>query len=257
MEDEHRSAGRPTALAQARVGQAHAMTAKRTFRSPFAVLIWWIWAVFAAANLVDLVVQGRDRFSLLAGIGLVLVTGLLYAGAWRPRIVTNDDGLTISNPLRDHKIGWAAVGLVEATELVRVRCEWPLEGDERSQAGDEPDGAAAATKRAGTSKEAGAATGNRVIYAWAVHSARRKERVRQLRREARGSRAGGYAPAQATSDVAMDADQVVAVLSEMAQRARGPASKPTVAVPPVSSWNWLAIAAIAVPAVAMVIAALL
>lgn len=255
MEDEHGSAGRPTALAQARVRQAHEMTAKRTFRSPFAVLIWWIWAVFAAANLVDLAVQGRDRFSLLAGIGLLLVTGLLYAGAWRPRIVTNDEGLTISNPLRDHQVGWAAVSLVEATELVRVRCEWPLEGDERPQAGDESDGAA--VKRVGTSKEAGAATGNRVIYAWAVHSARRKERVRQLRREARGSRAGGYAPAQATSDVAMDADQVVAVLSEMVQRARGPASKPTVAVPPVSSWNWLAIAAIAVPALAMVIAALL
>jgi hypothetical protein len=219
------------------------MTARRVFRSPFAVVVWWIWAVFAAANLIDLAIQGRDRFSLLAAIGLVTVTGLMYAGAWRPRIVTDDDGLTVSNPLRDHKIGWAAVSLIEATELVRVRCQWQLDGNERPQAA--------------TGAGEGAGTGKRVIYAWAVHSARRKERIRQLRKELRGSRTDGYTPAQPISSVAIDADQVAAELSEMAQQARGPAGRAARAVPPVSSWHWPAIAAVAVPALAFLILILL
>ena len=230
MADEHRSAGGPTARAGTRAGQAQPMTGRRVFRSPFAVVIWWIWAVFALANLVDLAVQGRDRFSLLAAIGLLLVTGLMYAGAWRPRIVPDDDGLTISNPLRDHRIGWAAVSLVEATELVRVRCEWPVDGGE---------------------------PGQRVIYAWAVHSARRKERIRELRREVRGSRSGGYTPAQTASSVAIDADQVAAELSELAQRAHAPATEAAVALAPISRWHWPSIAAIVVPGLALLIAALL
>ncbi len=262
MEDEHRPAGRPTALAQARAKQAHGMTAARVFRSPFAVIIWWIWAVFAAANLVDLAVQGRDRFSLLAGIGLVVVTGFVYAGAWRPRIVTDDEGLTIRNPLRDHKIGWSAVSLVEATELVRVRCEWPLaDGDRRtagSEPGERPAGTApVGTASASTTKQARAATGRRVIYAWAVHSARRKERFRQIRREVRSPRRGGYTPEQPVSSVAIDADQVAAELAEMAQRARGSASGAAVAAPPVSTWHWPTMATIVVPALAMLIVALL
>jgi hypothetical protein len=257
MEDEHRSAGRPTAVAQARVSQAQPMTARRGFRSPFAVLIWWIWAAFAAANLIDLAVQGRDRFSLLAAIGLLLVTGLMFAGAWRPRIITDDEGLTIRNPLRNHRIGWAAVSLVEATELVRVRCEWPADGDGGQPAGTGGPGAPAASEPAGSPGKANAATGKRVIYAWAVHSARRKARIRELRKEVRGSRAAGYTPTQPASSVAIDADQVAAELSEMAQRAHGPASGAAVAVPPVSTWHWPSIAAIVVPALALLIVALL
>jgi hypothetical protein len=252
MEDEHRSAAGPTAQAHARVRQARPMTGRRVFRSPFAVIIWWIWAVFALANLVDLAVQGRDRFSLLVAIGLLLLTGLMYAGAWLPRIVTDDDGLKISNPLREHKIGWAAVSLVEAAELVRVRCEWPLDGDQHR-----PAEVPAASGPADVPEEARGATGKRVIYAWAVHSARRKERIRELRKEVRGSRPGGYAPAPAASSVAIDANQVAAELSEMAQRAHGPASAAVVAIPPVSGWHWPSIAAIVVPALALLIVALL
>src|SRR5215468_9526050 len=98
------------------------------YRSPFAVVVWWVWTLFALANLVDLAVQGRDRFSLETAVGLVLITGVVYALALRPRIVAEDDGLTIINPLREHRIGWPAIAAVDATELVRVRCEWPEAG---------------------------------------------------------------------------------------------------------------------------------
>ena len=96
------------------------------FRSPFAVVAWWVWAAFAVANLIDLAVQGRDRQSLLTALILLLITGVAYTVALRPRIAAGGDGLLIINPLREHRIGWPAVAAVEAAELVRVRCEWPL-----------------------------------------------------------------------------------------------------------------------------------
>jgi hypothetical protein len=272
MEDEHRPASRPTEQAQARAKKAPGTTARKSFYSPFARIVFIGWGLFAAANLIDLAIQGRDRFSLLAAIGLVLVTGVLYAGAWRPRIATSDDGLTISNPVRDHKVGWAAISLIEATELVRVKCEWPLSDAERQR------GAGSREKGGGTPGQAGAPTGKRVIYAWAVHSARRKERIRELRKEVRNSRPGGfglpggfkrttglgqpvgyarYTSPNPPSSVSIDADQVAAELAEMNQQKRDPASEKATAVAPVSSWSWPALAAIIVPALALLIVALL
>jgi hypothetical protein len=205
---------------------------KRVFRSPFAVAIWWLWALFALGNLIDLAVQGRDHLSLVAAFVLLLVTGIVYTAAQRPRIVAADDGITIANPFRDHRIGWAAVAGVDATDLVRVRCEWP------------PDG-------------------KRVIHAWAVHKSRRREFASQLRAERRGSRShrvtggfGGFA-AQAEYEPAAkptpsEADQVVTALTARAEQARSAEPRPE-PEPPVSAWRWQAIAAVAVPAVATVI----
>jgi hypothetical protein len=210
--------------------RASAEGGKRVFRSPFAVAIWWLWVLFALANLIDLAVQGRDHLSLVVAFVLLLVTGIVYTAAQRPRIVAADDGITIANPFRDHRIGWAAVAGVDATDLVRVRCEWP------------PDG-------------------KRVIHAWAVHKSRRREFASQLRAERRGSRSrrmtggfGGFA-AQAEYEPAAkpapsEADQVVTALTAWAEQARSAEPRPE---PPVSVWQWQAIAAVAVPAVATVI----
>ncbi|HEX8005479.1 MAG TPA: PH domain-containing protein [Trebonia sp.] len=209
---------------------------KQAFRSPFAVAIWWLWVLFALGNLIDLAVQGRDHLSLVAAFVLLLVTGIVYTAAQRPRIVADDDGLTVANPLRDHRIGWAAVSAIDAGDLVRVRCEWP--------------------------------DGKRTIYAWAVHSSRRRQLASQLRAESRKSRPrrmmggfGGFA-AQAEYDSAAaarrapgEADQVVTALSARAEQARS-ATPPPQPVPPVSSWRWQPIAAIVVPALALVIAIL-
>src|ERR1700747_2479404 len=81
----------------------------QVLRSPTAVVIWWIWLLFAAANLIDLAVQGRDHTSLVAAAILILATGVAYVTAQRPRIVADSAGITIVNPLRDHHIGWAGV----------------------------------------------------------------------------------------------------------------------------------------------------
>lgn len=139
----------------------------QTFRSPFAIAIWWLWALFAVGNLIDLAVQGRTHGSLDAAFALLLVTGVVYTAAQRPRLVADSGGLTIVNPLRDHRVGWAAVVGIDAAELIRVRCKWPLD-----------DGG----------------TGSRTIYSWAVHSSRRRQaaaRMRAQRRAARAAPGGG------------------------------------------------------------------
>jgi hypothetical protein len=150
---------------------------RQTFRSPFAVVIWWLWVLFALGNLIDLAVQGRDHLSVVAAFILVLVTGVMYTTAQRPRIIADEDGLTVANPLRDHRIGWAAVAGFDTTDLLRVRCEWPLGvAPEPSKPLEPPEPLDA---REGSSP----AMGRRAIYSWAVHSSRRRQMTTQLRTE--------------------------------------------------------------------------
>jgi hypothetical protein len=229
-----------------------AAAGREVFRSPAAVAIWWVWVLFAVANLVDLAVQGRDHLSVVAAFILLLITGVVYVTAWRPRVIVDAAGLTIVNPLGEHRAGWAAVAAADATELLRVRCEWP-DGDR---------------------------TGRRAIYAWAAHSSRRRQVTaemraqRQLRRGARGlggtglggtglgggGQLGGYAatPPGKTPDtvpLGVDTDRVVATITARAEQARLDAPG-VAAAAPVSTWSWLAIAAVVVPGLALLIAAL-
>ena len=220
------------------------------FRSPFAVLIWWVWLLFALGNLIDLAVQGRDHFSVVAAFILVLVTGVVYATAQRPRIIADDDGLTIVNPLRQHRIGWAAVTAVEATDLVRVRCEWPLPPVGANQ----PAPPVAANQPAGDGQD-GVGRRNRVIYSWAVGSSRRRQataEIRATRARPRPSRGAGAAAGDPVMD---DVGPVVSALGAYAERARAVAPRPP-ARAPVSTWHWPAVAAIVIPALALVVAVL-
>ena len=196
----------------------------QVFRSPAAVAIWWVWVLFAVANLIDLAVQGRDHLALTAAFILLLVTGIVYVTAQRPRVVAGRGGLTVVNPVTEHRIGWAAVAAAEPTDLLRVRCEWPEAGETRQRA----------------------------IYAWAVHSSRRREldgraagpapgppgagggrsglfgggsavarrefrrgRLRQFRRPG-----AGRPPGTEPDALRLDAGRVVAVLTERAEQAR-------------------------------------
>lgn len=211
----------------------------QVFRSPIAIVVWWLWVLFAIANLIDLAVQGRQHASAVAAAILVLVTGFAYIAAQRPRIITASGELTVRNPLRDHQISWGSVVKVDAADLVRVYCEWPLDP-----------GANHGADQAGV-------TGQRVIHAWAVHSSRRRQAVAQMRAAGRGGRAArgyggdGYAAAPA-APLASDADQVVRTLSERAEQEAG-----TGARPPVSTWYWPGVAAVVIPAIALLLVVLL
>src|SRR5271169_6455186 len=130
--------------------RADAASGPQTFRSPTAVIVWWVWLLFAAANLVDLAVQGRDRVSLVAAAILVLATGVAYVTAQRPRIIADSAGITIVNPLRDHHIGWAGVTQVDLADLLRVHTR---------QGPDD----------------------TKVIYSWAVHYSRRRKAAAEVK----------------------------------------------------------------------------
>ena len=224
---------------------------REVFRSPGAIVIWWVWVLFAAGNLIDIAIQGRDHLSLVAAFILLFVTGIVYVTAKRPRIVADADGLTIVNPVRDHRVGWAAIAGADPTDLLRIRCEW-LEGDR---------------------------TGRQVIYSWAVHTSRRRQfnaELRARRQPQRGGRAssgifgggggfgglgGGFggtadsAPAPEGDPLRLDAGKVVATLTERAELARleTPGDQ---ASRPVATWDWRAVAAIVIPGLALLIAAL-
>jgi hypothetical protein len=189
----------------------------QTFRSPTAVVIWWVWVLFAVANLVDLAVQGRDHLSLVAAAILLLATGVAYVTAQRPRIIADSSGLTVVNPLRDHHIGWAGVTKVDLADLLRVHCE--------AQGRD------------------------KIIYSWAVHYSRRRKLIAESRARRQTARAnsgrssfgvfgrgsyggGGYgagrrdlgygspARADAASAPEAEAERIARILNEHATAAR-------------------------------------
>ena len=193
--------------------RADATGGPQTFRSPTAVIIWWVWLLFAAANLADLAVQGRDHFSLVAAAILVLATGAAYVTAQRPRIIADSAGVTVVNPLRDHHIGWAGVTRVDLADLLRVH----YEDNGRDKA----------------------------IYSWAVHYSRRRKLVAETRARRAATRASsgrrpsfgtfglesygtgrrdlgyGSAPAgEGSSAAEAEAERIVRVLSEYANTAR-------------------------------------
>jgi hypothetical protein len=232
---------------------------KQVFRSPIAVVVWWVWVLFAVGNLIDLAVQGRDHLALVAAFILLFVTGIVYVTALRPRLIADPDGLTIVNPVTEHRIGWAAVAGADATDLLRVRCAWPD----------------------------GTVTRQRAFYAWAVHSSRRKQVVAEMRQQGLARRAirgsggfggaaglggagafggaGGFGwsrtlgtagdPAPEPDPLRVDADKVVATVTERAERARLEA--PDVpATAPAFAWHWLAVAAVVVPGLALLVVAL-
>ena len=194
----------------------------QVFRSPTAVVVWVVWLLFAVGNWIDLAVQGRDHASAVAAAILLLATGAAYVTAQRPRIIADKTALTVRNPLRDHRIGWTGVAEVDLADLLRVHCRWAGPAD---AAPGQPGG-----------KEH-----HKVISAWAVYYARR----RQLAAEARARRAvrspgprrssldlpsgarglpyGAAVSGPETSTAGAEAEKIVRVLSERATAAKAEA----------------------------------
>ena len=187
--------------------RSEATDGPQVFRSPTAIIVWWVWVLFAVANLIDLAVQGRDRLSLVAAAILVLLTGIAYVTAQRPRVIADSAGITVVNPLRDYRIGWAGVTRVDLADLLRVH-----------------------TRRGPDD--------TKVIYSWAVHYSRRRKAAAEFkarRTAARmssgrssfgtfglgagyggtGRRGGGYAAGgEADSSAEAEAERIVRMLSE-------------------------------------------
>jgi len=255
----------------------------QTFRSPTALVVWVVWLLFAVGNWIDLAVQGRDHASAIAAALLLLGTGAAYVTAQRPRIIADDAGVTIRNPLRDHRVGWAGVARVDLVDLLRVHCD-------------------------GGQGPAGATQKPKVISAWAVHYSRRRQFAAEARarRAASSRRSGlglpsggrslpsggrglpyGAAPPAPADSAEAEAEKAVRLLSERATAARAeaiwsggtvpvagptagaraetvPAAQTSTAVAAAgqaesltSTWNARAIAALVIPALIVLLVWLL
>ena len=221
-----------------------------TFRLTTPVVLWWVWVAFALANVVDLAAQGSPAHSALVIDAIVLlITGLAYALALRPRVIADQAGITIVNPFRDHHVPWAVIQRVDAGDWVRVhhtRDSSPVSAVE---------------------------VPGRAIECWALYvSARAK------RRDARGApppRSGGFRgfgqqqademarlPAEAKYLASLPAAKAIAArLDALAAKERGragradsgQAGRPS---PVTARWAWFPFAAVAVPALALLIAVL-
>ena len=127
---------------------------REVFRSAGSTVLSWAWFVVAVIILVDLAVQGRDHAALLTAALVLAITGVVYACAWRPKIVADSSGIAVINPVRDYQVPWTAVSKVDVVNAVRVHCE-PAPGAARGK----------------------------VLYSWAVQSSPRSTRKASLRRE--------------------------------------------------------------------------
>jgi hypothetical protein len=208
---------------------------REIFRTRTPVVVWWVWLAFAVINAIDLAIQWHHRSALVYGAILALGTGVAYACALRPRMIADDTGIAIHNPLRDCTVPWGAVRAVDVGEAVQVHYSLPD----------------------GTKK---------VFPSWAMFASSRS----QLRADMRARRTAAQLsktskqytrlPSEAKDAMARTETQLVAMmLDERAEQVRArtatpgqPTSGPSTTEQPRLAWAWASIAAIAMPAIALV-----
>ncbi len=198
---------------------------RQVFRSVPAVVAWWIWLAFAVANLADLAVQGRDHFAAEVAAVIVAITGVMYACALRPRVVADDRGITLLNPLRDHYLPWAAVTGVDLGDTLQVHTQQP--------------------------------GGEKVLYSWAIQSSRRGRARAEMKAQRSAAemarRSPGYARLPREAKDAMGRTQAELTVTQLTQRldaARAAGTAPGSWRP---RWAWWPIAAMLLPAIAAVV----
>jgi hypothetical protein len=198
--------------------------AREIYRLRTPVIIWWVWLAFAVVNAVDLAIQWHHRTALVYGAFLAMATGIAYVCGLRPRMIADDVGITILNPVRDCTVPWGAIRAVDVGEAVQIHYSLPD----------------------GTQK---------VFPSWAMFASSRsqlKADMRAQRRAAQLSKLPSYAqlPSDAKDTMARTEAQLVArLLDERAEQARADGAttgQPTLA------WAWPAVAAIAAPGIALV-----
>jgi hypothetical protein len=199
----------------------------RVFRLPGAIVAWWAWVIFATANLIDLAIQGRSHTAAEIAVALAVITGAVYACALRPRVVADSGGITVMNPLRDHRVPWGSVTAVDVAESVQVHCTPEADG-----------------------------TREKVIHSWALYARSRNRlrsdliRQRSSRRLSRSSPESYGQPATSADEIAkLSTAQLMAV--QMDQLARDARARGAPAGPRVVRWAWAPIAAMVVPAIAL------
>jgi hypothetical protein len=201
------------------------------FQMSMPVAGWWAWVVFAAVCLADLALQGHDRASLNAAIAIVAVTGFVYACALRPKVIADEGGITVLNPIRDYRVPWGAVKGIYLGDSVELQCARP-----------EP-------------------KGHKTVYSWALYTRRRARARAELRTQrwnrrmsAGGSAGYGRRPGEArdlaqTAPAELMARELGRLRDQARERGAGGGAV-------AGRWAWLPIAAMIVPTIALVLAIL-
>jgi|CZKT01.1.fsa_nt_gi hypothetical protein len=192
---------------------------------PGPLVVWWGWIVFVVANLIDLALTGRGWDSVVVLVVLAVITGLIYAVAFRPRVITDEDGITVRNPFRDHWIPWGAVGSVVVGESVQLHC----------------------SRGPGTDRE-------KVVHSWALYSSRRarvKSGLPPRRSLFQQAAPPSRLPKEAQELLKQSpADHIAGELDLQARLAR---ERGAPAGGLAGSWPWHAFAAALIPAAALLI----
>jgi Bacterial PH domain len=238
---------------------------REVFRSPGSLVLSWAWLVIAVAVLIDLAVQGRNHAALVATAVVLAISGIVYACAWRPRIVADSGGVTVVNPLRDHRVPWGSVDKVDVVTAVRVHCEpaaaassrrkvvhsWAVQAAPRAsfkqarrtglaRARDRQPGG-----RYGSNGHAGPAFGRGLIFSGG-HAAGPPP----------GAAGAGYGRLPEDAREALNrtsAEFAAGRLGERAEQARRAGAQPG---EPVAAWAWLPIAAVVIPVLLVVLVVL-
>lgn len=227
------------------------------FRLAPPVILWWVWVAFVIVNFADFAIQGASaRFAIVVSAMLVAITGLVYVLALRPRVIAEPSGLTIVNPFRDRHVPWAAITAVDTGDWVRVHY-------------------AAGQLRPAINPSSAA---SRAVSCWALYvSARTKRRAARPRRPAPSGRSGllrtlpyssafatpgpepGYPersrlPEEAKYLASLPPAKAIAILLDTrADRERARAAPEAQEKPVTARWSWPPIAAVVLPALALLI----
>jgi len=256
------------------------MSDREVLRLTGPVVFWWVWIAFAAANVIDYAVQGLPsaRFGAVVSAILLLVTGLAYTLALRPKVVVSGDGLTVLNPYRTHRVPWQLIHTVDTGEWVQIHYAANAAGTDDGAAA----GGAGYGRPAGSS--AGSSAGDKTVLCWALYvSARAKHKISQINRlgheayatsrAARAAESVGYRratgamPDEARYLASLPVAKAFAVrLDSRAARERakadsgrtqpGETAAAAAAATASATWAWPALAAVVIPALILVVVAL-
>jgi hypothetical protein len=201
---------------------------REVFRSGGSFVLWWVWVVIAIVALIDLAIQAHNHSALVMAVLVVAITGAVYACALRPRIVADAGGITVENPLRDHRVPWGAVEKVDAVNAVGVHC--------------------VAAPGAGKGK---------TVHSWAVQSSPRSAQKAQYRaRRAQARHPAGYGGYPAEAQEALRRTLAASTAHQLNERAQRERAAGAAGGQPEAQWAWAPIAAMAVPLAALIVVVL-
>jgi hypothetical protein len=231
------------------------------FRLNAPVVIFYIWLAFAALNVVDLALQAKPRFALEVGLVVLTITGAAYACALRPRVIADDRGLTVINPIREWHLPWSSLRAVDVRDWVRFTCagrsrpveSWALFATARVKRNYTQRAQDYTAKTPSTNRlpdEARRLMSLPAVVVIANHLEARLRAGQAAVKRAQKAQAKAAKTARA-SDAAEgpEVDEEGGV-AETAQADGAPRSDESGVT---ARWAWLSIAAVAVPAVALVI----